>query len=608
MILQQLYKDAEAILGDNYAPTMYGLKPVRWEVCLSKNGDFEEIASLGGDKEEKKGKPRFVPLPPPRSGQVIKPCVLADTPAYVLGLALEEKEKRAPQKYSAFRTLVQRCADETGDQAVTAVAAFLSQWHPEAATIPKEMSAADLLIFRVGGLRPTELAPVQAFWANENSLDTAGPITTAQCMVTGLVGPIERILQQKINGIPNGNPVGTALLSADKPAFESYGWQQARMSPISREAAELSTKALNQLIRGERTHITIGGLVYVFWTDKGGDELMAMALDRPEDSQVRDALQAIWTGKQSRTLQAKAFYGLSLSASGGRAVVRDWLTTTVDHAYSSLTRWFDTQKMVMSDGTDGPPLGVKRLAGSAYRDRKDMEPAVLQSLIRAALHQEAVPRSLLSKAVMRCRVGTKNLQGDTIHVTRAQAALIKACLLTAPSEDDTRKEQLIPMSGLDPHQTEPAYVCGRLLAELEAVQRASAYPRKLNATLTDRYFGAASTAPATVFGVLLTQANKAHLPDLRKNNPRAYQSLQRRMEEILDLLDASSGSPFPNSLPLRDQAWFSLGFYHQRAADHKARLDAAARIAAGKATALDEEIAAQPDPDAATDDTEPTEE
>jgi len=591
VILQQLYKDAEAILGDNYAPTMYGLKPVRWEVCLSKNGDFEEIASLGGDKEEKRGKPRFVPLPPPRSGQVIRPCVLADTPAYVLGLALEEKEKRAAQKYSAFRALVQRCADETGDQAVTAVAAFLSRWHPEAAAIPKEMSAADLLIFRVGVLRPTELAPVQAFWANENSLDTAGPITTAQCMVTGLVGPIERILQQKINGIPNGNPVGTALLSADKPAFESYGWQQARMSPISREAAELSTKALNQLIRGERTHITIGGLVYVFWTKKGGDDFFSIALNNPD--QVRDMINGVFQGKKSRLVKSDDFYALALSASGGRAVVRDWLHTTVGNVQNSLDLWYEAQRLVLPDGTDGPPLGVKRLARDLYRDpNKEMIPGVPQSLIRAALHGGPLPESLLAKAVMRCRA--------TRCVTRNRAALIKACIVT----DLSTKERPRLMSHLDPDQTAPAYLCGRLLAELDAVQYAAL--GKLNAPLVDRYFGAASTAPATVFGQLLTNASKAHFPKLRKTKPGIYFALQTRLEEIIDLLnahsvDANPPKPFPATLTLQEQGLFSVGYYHQRAADQKARLDAGARIAGGKATALDEEIAAQPD--VTTDDT-----
>ncbi|MGI4788044.1 MAG: type I-C CRISPR-associated protein Cas8c/Csd1 [Janthinobacterium lividum] len=594
MILQQLYKNAEAILGANFAPDMYGLKPVRWEVCLSKNGAFEGFVSLGGDKEEKRGKLRFVPLPPPRSGQVIKPCILADTPAYVLGLALEEKEKRAAQKHSAFEALVQRCAMETCEPAVIAVATFLAMRDSEASACmvtPKEMSAADLVTFRVGAVRPVELTSVQSFWANENSLDSAGPITTAQCMVTGVVGPIERILQQKINGIPNGNPVGTALLSADKPAFESYGWQQARMSPISRNAAELSTKALNQLIKGDRSHITMVGLVYVFWTDKGGDDLMALALDKPEDTQVRDALKAVWTGQKSRVLQTDAFYGLALSASGGRAVVRDWLATTVAQAYGNLSRWFDVQKMVLPDGTDGTPLGVYRLAGSVYRDaRKEMEPAAPQSLVRAALHREPVPRSLLSKAVMRCRIGTKTLQGTTTHVTHAQAAIIKACLVTDPASQFNEKEHSQRMSQLDTTQANPAYLCGRLLAELDYIQYAAL--GKLNATLVDRYFGAASTAPATVFGMLLVNANKAHLPKLRKSKPGVYQALQKRLEEIVAPTPQMplGLKSFPTTLTLQDQGLFALGFYHQRAADRKAAQDAKAQKNAALA-----ELAEDPD-------------
>ena len=568
MILQQLYQDAEAILGDNFAPPTYGFKPVRWEVCLKNDGSLIGIQSLGGDKDSKGGLPRLVPLPPPRSGTTVKACLLADSPAYVLGAALEEKEKRAQEKHTTFRALIQRCARETSDSSVEAVGTFLSNWQNEAAALPDKMAAGDLVSFRVGEERPAEHPVVQAFWANENSLEGAGPVTNAQCLVTGLHGPVERILQQKINGIPNGNPVGTALLTADKLAFESYGWQQARNSPISRVGAELSTKALNQLIRGERTNVRMPGLVYVFWTNQGGDEDVSWALDRPE--QVRDALQAVWTGKQSRALQADAFYALALSASGGRAVVRDWLNTTVGHVYDSLKRWFEAQEIVTHEGARGPLLGVSQLAGAAYRDRKDMEPAVLQSLIRAALHGGPVPAHLLAKAVLRCRAEQR--------VTRPQAALIKACLATDPSFTEPEKERYRLMSQLDAHQTDPAYLCGRLLAELEVVQRAAL--GKTNTTLVDRYFGAASTAPATVFGVLLTNANKAHLPKLRKTRPAVYQALQQRLEEIL-----APGGPsgpggmthFPPTLTLREQGLFSLGFYHQRAADRKAAQEARER-------------------------------
>ena len=211
--------------------------------------------------------------------------------------------------------------------------------------------------------------------------------------------------------------------------------------------------------------------------------------------------------------------------------MRDWLTTTVDHAYSNLKSWFEAQAMVMPDGTDGPPIGVYRLAGSVYRDaRKEMEPSVPQALVQAALHAQAVPRNLLDKAVLRCRAEQR--------VTRNRAMLIKTCLATDPQFTTTEKEQYKRMSQLDPTQENPAYLCGRLLAELDYIQYAAL--GKLNTTLVDRYFGAASTAPATVFGLLLVNANKAHLPKLRKSKPGVYQALQKRLEEIV--------APTPGSL------------------------------------------------------------
>lgn len=614
MILQQLYHDAGKILGEQLAPPMYDWKPVRWLVRLNENGTLINYQSLGGDKDARRGLPRLVPYIGRTSG--VRSILLADSPAYALGWALEEKERRPLDKHAAFKTLVKQCAEETKNPNVEAVSVFLSQ-HDPAAPLPPEaaaMTAADLVTFQVGANTPTDAPEVQAFWANSARPAPEKGAVIAECLVTGQVGPVESSLPGMLKRIPGGQPSGIALVSANCPAFESFGWKSGHTSPISREAAERFTKALNRLIAGERTHITLGDLVYVFWTKEGGDMVMAMALDKPEDSQVRDALQAVWTGQESRTLRTNGFYALALSASGGRAVVRDWLTTTVGHAYDNLKHWFEVQEMVLPDGTAGPPLGLYRLAGSAYRDaRKDMEPSVPQSLVRAALHAEPVPAHLLAKAVMRCRIGTKNQQGNLTHVTRPQAALIKACLVTAPLELVTaplEKESIRPMPHLDPHQPHPAYLCGRLLAELDAIQYAAL--GKLNAPLVDRYFGAASTAPATVFGQLLTNASKAHFPKLRKTKPGVYHALQTRLEEIITLLNAhSEGSepprPFPATLTLQEQGLFSVGYYHQRAADHKARRDAAARIAEGKATAQDTELAALPsaaDEDAANIDEE----
>ncbi len=129
------------------------------------------------------------------------------------------------------------------------------------------------------------------------------------------------------------------------------------------------------------------------------------------------------------------------------------------------------------------------------------------------------------------------------------------------------------MVRLDEDNQEPAYLCGRLLAVLEQVQ-VNAQPR-IKATLIDRFFGTASTAPASVFSRMLRGAQD-HLGKLRKDKKteKTYWALQNRLEGIMGSLTG-----FPKVLSLEEQGWFSLGYYHQRAWD---RAQAKARKAASE--------------------------
>lgn len=116
------------------------------------------------------------------------------------------------------------------------------------------------------------------------------------------------------------------------------------------------------------------------------------------------------------------------------------------------------------------------------------------------------------------------------------------------------------MVKLDPDNRHPAYLCGKLLAVLESVQEEAAKPRQLNSTIVDRFYGTASSAPASVFGHLLRGA-QAHLGKLRREKPGTYTALEKRLEEI-----QSGLSTFPKTLTLEQQGLFALGYYHQRAA------------------------------------------
>ena len=118
------------------------------------------------------------------------------------------------------------------------------------------------------------------------------------------------------------------------------------------------------------------------------------------------------------------------------------------------------------------------------------------------------------------------------------------------------------MSQLQPDHSSTAYHCGRLLAVLESIQR-SASDGKLNTTLIDRFYGTASSAPASVFGNLLRGA-QPHLAKMRKNDRRkgAAYALEQEMMDVIDRIPA-----FPSTLVAKEQAIFALGYYHQRAHD-----------------------------------------
>src|SRR5438105_1065145 len=108
MILQQLYRDASAILGD-MPPSMYRQREAHWAIQLTING-----ALVGGGflslRTGKRGTSRLLP-DVGRSGLVIRPVIAADSPAFVLGIG---EDRRTDEKHAAFRALVEQCAQETG--------------------------------------------------------------------------------------------------------------------------------------------------------------------------------------------------------------------------------------------------------------------------------------------------------------------------------------------------------------------------------------------------------------------------------------------------------------------------------------------------------------
>lgn len=544
MFLQRLVEYAQR--SPEIAPATYNAEPVRYWIQLDSDGQLLGIVPV---ESEDGRRVRKVVVPTLVRTAGIRPKLLADNAEYTFGLAREgAKPERVAQAHGMYLELTRRCAQATGEPGVNAVLRFLEELDSTDLPLPDGFDSSALMGFEVDGARPSDLPSVQAFWQGEAVEGEA-----MQCLVCGRTKPAMERLNLRLKGVPGGQTAGLALISANNAAFESYRLKASYTAPTCLSCSDQFMKGANQLIAGENTHLRLGNVMYIFWTRDDTPFDAMRLLTNPEPSQVRALLRTVFQ-PAGRELDTTPFYVAAITASGARAVVRDWIDTTVERAQRQLGRYFALQQV--TDVWDGEikGAGLFGLARSTVRtgSRDDPPAWVFTALVHCALLGGPLPSSLLFKAVERCRVER--------GVTHSRAALIKLVLLS--QQPDSQSEGGDRMAVLDTENLDPAYLCGRLFAELEAVQRAAL--GKVGATIVDRYYGTASSAPATVFGRLVRGA-QPHLGKLRRVRPPAYHALDGRLGEIMEHLDG-----FPTTLDLEEQALFALGYYHQRAADRRA--------------------------------------
>ena len=568
MLLQRLSEYADRI---GLPPTLYNETPIAAIIALdAASGAATLIRTVNpADRREKRGIRRLAPQVARAVG--IKPLLLADNAEYTLGLARESsKPERVAACHTAYMDILSRCAQATREPAVEAVRNFLAS--PDAVeklNLPDDFDRGGLITFQVDGTFPIDLRTVQDFWAAEHDPASSTIGRTMQCIICGQERPVLDRLQGKIKGVPGGQTSGTSIISANADAFESYGLEASLIAPTCAACGEKFTKALNALIADAQHRFFLGGSVFVFWTREETTFSPLNMLTTPDAATVKRLLDSLRRGEETLGVDPNAFYAVSLSGSGGRAVVRDWIDTTVGAVQRHLARWFDRQRIVGSAGEEPEPLGIFRLAAATVRDSKDLTPQTARALLHAAITGTPLPWDLAAQAIRRNRAEQQ--------ITRPRAALLK---LVLTSQNVIQEGAMVQ---LDEGHPNTAYHCGRLLAVLEQVQRL-AIPG-IKATIVDKFFGTASSAPVAVFPRILAGA-RPHFAKLQRDMPGLHNILQRRTEEIVASIPA-----FPATLPLVEQGLFSLGYYHQRAHDRAESREAAERRRAGKASREEQELA-----------------
>ena len=114
---------------------------------------------------------------------------------------------------------------------------------------------------------------------------------------------------------------------------------------------------------------------------------------------------------------------------------------------------------------------------------------------------------------------------------------------------------------LNEESKDTAYVLGRLFFALEAVQM-EANP-DIKATIRDRYFNSACTAPASVFPVLFRLKN-SHMKKIERESAGTKMYYEKLLTELIGKIELSDNMQgFPSRFSLEEQGKFMLGYYHQ---------------------------------------------
>jgi CRISPR-associated protein Csd1 len=551
MLLQRLVADADLILAERPETSvkMYNVKPVKWIIDLTADGGLRAcIPQTGEGRRADRGRETLVPVGSTRTSG-IRAVLLADNANYVLGIPRGDDKVAA--RHRAFLELHRAAAHALPDSGIGAVLRFLESLDSGAITLGQPVAAGELVTFRVAGELVSDSPVVRAWWASNwdsdgtKSSETESSGATGQCVVCGRSdAPIDGSLPVNLKGIPKGQSSGTALVSINEEAFESLNLERGTTSRVCRDCGETAMKCLNTLLAQDSRSVAVGPLVYVYWASGSTKFNPFDYLREPDPDEVGQLLRSTQDGRE-RTIDTSEYHIVCLSASAGRAVIRDWIDVTGPQLRESLRRWFELQREVDPYGTDGEPRGVWRMAAAAFRDaRKEMDASIPRALVRTALEGERMPSGLLARVVGRCRLEQ--------NVTYERAMLIKALFASQHGWKAGK------MTALEPQTADSAYQSGRVMAVLEDIQHAAL--GKVGATVIDKYYGAASAAPASVLGRLVGDAQN-HLAKLRRDRPGLHALLQKRLEDVLAGIDS-----FPRTLTLERQGMFALGYYHERAA------------------------------------------
>lgn len=561
MMLHALYDYYERKSADpdaHMAPPGFEWKEIPFVIEIDAQGNPVQIEDTReGDGKKKRAHAYLVPQGVKRASGIVS-NLFWDNAEYALGVDTRGKPERVAEQHQAFIARIETMPEVAlSDAGVQAVLHFLKRADITALTQfavwGEIVEVNPNLTFRLQGdvdlvcQRPAFVEALKKIDGADNE--------DGFCLVTGEKDEVER-LHTAIKGVWGAQTSGANIVSFNLDAFNSYGKTQGANAPVGKRAAFGYTTALNHLLRKDSTQrMPVGDTSVVFWADKptefeaGVVDIFGEPTKDDPDRNTRavaSLYKAIDQGLLENDEGKVKFFALGLAPNAARIAIRFWHHSTVADMAQRIRQHFDDLAIERAPH-DPPYLSLFRLLVSVATLGKadNIPPNLGGELMRSVLADLPYPQTLLAAAVRRIRAEHE--------VSYPRAALIKACINRNTRYSNPNEKEELKMS-LDENNTNAGYRLGRLFAVLEKIQE-EANPG-INATIRDRYYGAASATPVTVFSTLLKLKNH-HLSKL-DNRGRAV-NLEKRIGEIIDGI-----GDFPAQLALAEQGRFAIGYYHQR--------------------------------------------
>ena len=407
--------------------------------------------------------------------------------------------------------------------------------------------------------------------------------------VTGnLISPVKNADKVSVGGITTGT--GDVIVCCDKPSFQSYGLEGALNGALSKEESETIKNGLDYLLRNN--YHRDWNLVH--WYDKeintGTDIINTLfnpygsflgdIFDNEDGDMTGDEkdillyeyLQSlIRDGKLAQDfsqLKDAKYFLFNYKPCGGRIAFSHFRIGDFNEMFENILLFYKDsaiQKSYFIKENDrylrkisvSPIFNIKSIflncLNSKVENNKKFEQVEKefgihkkQALLNTVICGDQIPFDFVQRAVL-------NIKNNMNKGEKTPTVLYQLLKVYINREKRKKGEADSIMETVNLKNDDVAYNLGRLFCVYEKIQEAAL--GNVNASITDKFYSAASTAPAYVFGRLANTANY-HLKKIENKGLEIY--YKTMLGEI-----AAKINVFPQTLSIVEQGNFSLGYYQQ---------------------------------------------